>query len=135
MRKHLYAAYWINPRGDHLPVPIHHISVVIDHPEVFNLTREHVLAVYEKYGEKIGLEGRAREEIMLDLLKKGWIRLRENPKKHCWKCQVWRFTDREHSLIGTWVRHMTEQVNGFEHYALEIIDTREQTRTLFSMKE
>ncbi|HPS30826.1 MAG TPA: hypothetical protein PLZ43_11260 [bacterium] len=78
-------AYWISPEGTVITVNTKHINEVISHPEVFGLTIEAIRAVYEKYDEPMGLEGKAREEIMTGLILKGWIRIR-------WKDRVYSYT-------------------------------------------
>jgi len=53
-----------------------HIDVVLNQPERFGFTRERLVAIYEKYGEKLGFEGFAREEILREAIRRGWIRVR-----------------------------------------------------------
>ena len=69
-------AYWISPRGEVVEVGTNHIAVVINHPEKFGLTLDKIQAVYDRYEERLGVEGDAREEIILGLLNKGFIRIR-----------------------------------------------------------
>ena len=80
-------AYFIHPyKGQVIYVPHSHISLVISNPEKFHLNFDHVKAIYDKYEEKIGLEGRARREILLDLIDQGFIRIRKY--KNHWKVNV-----------------------------------------------
>ena len=60
-----------------VPVRRNHINVVITNPERFGMTREQIGEVYQRYGEPLGLEGRAREEIVRALISIGWIRIRD----------------------------------------------------------
>ena len=53
-----------------------HIGKILDNPELFGLTREQVEETYAKYGERIGLEGKAREEIIKHVAQEGWVRIR-----------------------------------------------------------
>ena len=69
-------AYWISPKGEVLPVGTNHIDIVIKNPEKFGYTMEKIQALYDKHGEDMGREGKAREEIIIDLVRKGWIRIR-----------------------------------------------------------
>jgi hypothetical protein len=73
-----FDAYSINPEGEITGVPEKHINRILDHPEYFGYTRDEVLSRYEKYNEPIGWEGRARDEIFIELFSKGWIRVRKN---------------------------------------------------------
>jgi hypothetical protein len=80
-------AYFIHPCGGQvIYVPHSHISLVISNPEKFNLNFDYIKTIYEKYGEKIGLEGRARREILLHLIDRGFIRIRKY--KNHWKVNV-----------------------------------------------
>jgi hypothetical protein len=80
-------AYFIHPcEGQVIYVPHSHISLVISNPEKFNLNFDYIKTIYEKYGEKIGLEGRARREILLHLIDRGFIRIRKY--KNHWKVNV-----------------------------------------------
>ncbi len=80
-------AYFIHPyRGQVIYVPHSHISLVISNPEKFHLNFDFIKTIYEKYGERIGLEGRARHEILLHLIDQGFIRIRKY--KNHWKINV-----------------------------------------------
>jgi len=69
-------AYWISPSGKVIDVGTNHIDVVIKNPQVFGLTPEKIKDAYEKHGEAMGSEGQAREELIIWLVKKGWVRVR-----------------------------------------------------------
>ena len=83
-----FEAYWISPRGKIVPVPFHHIDLIIDNPELFGLTSAKIDAVYKKFKEPLHLEGYAREEIMAGLIKKGWVRVRYDARQDSFKLQV-----------------------------------------------
>ena len=71
-------AYWISPSGKIVETTsTNHISAVIAAPEKFGYTRNKIQAIYDKHGEALGREANAREEIIVDLVKKGWIRVRK----------------------------------------------------------
>jgi hypothetical protein len=69
-------AYWISPAGDLIEVDDKHISTINKDPSVFGLTHEYIKNLYDKYDEKYNWEGNAREELITNLLKQGWIRIR-----------------------------------------------------------
>jgi hypothetical protein len=75
-------AFFLSETGDLIHVPQNHISTIIAEPERFGLSREEVQAVYDNYGERLGLEGQAREEILLKIIADGWIRLRRYPNRY-----------------------------------------------------
>jgi hypothetical protein len=80
-------AYFIHPcEGQVIYVPHSHISLVISNPEKFNLNFDYIKTIYERYGEKIGSEGKARREILLHMIDQGFIRIRKY--KNHWKINV-----------------------------------------------
>ncbi len=72
------AMVWVSPKKE-LVVEHYetHIGYILKNPEKFGLTRDYLEKVYKEHGEPIGMEGNARIKIMLDLMGKGWIRIRE----------------------------------------------------------
>lgn len=101
-----YEAYWISPKGKILPVPDHHIDLVIENPQVFGTTARKISAVYKKHGEPLHMEGFAREEIMRALIKKGWIRIRYNAKPDAFTIQVFRLDKKTKKRLGKWADGM-----------------------------
>lgn len=69
-------AYWISPKGEIVNVVNNHIDVVIKNPSKFGLTLDSIQSLYDYHHEPLGSEGKAREEIIIDLVKRGWIRVR-----------------------------------------------------------
>ena len=109
-----YHAYWISPSGEIMPVETHHVTDFLRYPEVFGLTRDDVLSSYQKYGERLGIEGKAREELILGAMKKGWIRLRYNQKAQSWTAQLSGFTDRQKEYLVNWCLRMMEGEFGYK---------------------
>lgn len=71
------SAYWISTDGKILQVTTTHIDMVIKNPEIFGYTEDEIKDIYDSYDEPVGQEGDAREQIITDLIKKGWIRVRK----------------------------------------------------------
>jgi hypothetical protein len=106
--KHL--AYWISPRGELAPVEgtaLKHIDLVWRNPTFFGLNRNVLLAVYEKHQERAGQEGKARQELMAELLRKDWIRIRYVPKIHGFTVQTGSYGARKRRLLKAWARMVT----------------------------
>lgn len=83
--KPLENAYWIDPYGDFHPVKGgKHIQSILQDPDQFGLKREYVVEKFKKYGEKLGQEGKAREELMVDLMMDGWIQVRKQKRNNAW---------------------------------------------------
>ena len=106
-------AYFITPfRGRVIYVPLNHISLVICHPEKFNLNFDYIKTVYEKYGEKIGLEGKARREILSGLIDHGFIRIRKC--ENFWKVNVKDLYKNAAAIfLYRWAKSMIYATNDF----------------------
>jgi hypothetical protein len=106
-------AYFIHPHeGQVIYVPHSHISLVISNPEKFRLNFDYIKTIYEKYGEKIGLEGRARREILLDLIDQGFIRIRKY--KNHWKVNVKDlYMNAAAKFLYRWAKPMIGATNDF----------------------
>jgi len=83
-----YNAFFISPNGEIEPVPHRHILTIAEDPQLFGLTVDDIKTVYKKHKEDVGWEGYARNEIILDLLKKDWVRLRFTTKSGTWRLQI-----------------------------------------------
>lgn len=92
--KMLFQAYWLHNSGDLVPVETIHIAEVIKNPLRFGYPREQIEVIYSELNEPLGHEGKAREQIMIDLIKNhGWIRVRFKPGKDLWVVELSRLTD------------------------------------------
>jgi len=66
----------ISPNGEIVSVGDTHIDAIIKNPSKFGLSASEIEKTYEKYNEPMGIEGKAREEIIINVVKRGWIRVR-----------------------------------------------------------
>lgn len=136
-----YDAFFISPTGKFIPVLDRHIVKVIQDPKAFGWTSDGIVAMYKKHHESVGFEGYARNEIILDLLKKDWVRLRFFERAGAWRLQI-------HEEMNSNVRknirnfcHKVKQgyiVNMMHRNAdpqIEIHDTLENTLFLGALKE
>ena len=96
-------AFWISPRGKVIPVVTSHIATVIEAPTTFKTAASKIEAVFAKHDEPIGHEGYSREEILVDLLKRRWIRVREHVNSH-WSIQFHTASPRTKAHIRAWAR-------------------------------
>lgn len=53
-----------------------HIRDVLDNPEEYGFNKQELVDIFLENGEKIGQEGKAREQIIRGLVDKGWLRVR-----------------------------------------------------------
>jgi len=103
----IHAAFFISPQTLIVPVCINHITTVFMNPEIFEYTTDKVREVYKKHNETLGLEAKARKEILTDLIEKGWIRLRRYPND-CWRITLWQLTDTEKKHLSVFFRKILE---------------------------
>ena len=73
-----YTGYWISQYGDIMPVTDQrHINQIIRNPEKFGFTLKEIKEIYRTHKERLFSEGgKSREEILIKLIEKGWIRIR-----------------------------------------------------------
>ena len=57
-----------------------HVRFLIETAAFFNLTGEQIAEIYKKYGEALGSESKAREELVRYATTLRWIRVRHYPK-------------------------------------------------------
>ena len=94
-------AYFVNPYGKIAPLENpRHINEIIQKPEKFGYTKEHIQDIYAKHNERYGQEGKAREEIIHDLLSKGFAHIRLY--KNFWAVNVNHYDDKTKSALSTW---------------------------------
>ena len=109
--------FFIDPSGEVVNVVDTHIVTVITNPERFNVTKDWVNKVYEKYDERIGTENKAREEILVKLFKDGWIRVRYHRKYDYWMFQMHELTTEKKELLSAFTATaMSSGINGEQYY-------------------
>lgn len=93
-------AYWIAPDGCVVDVAIRHIITVCNAPERFGMTHEQINEAFVRHGEPLGHEGRARQEIMAELIiNHGWIRVRYLPRHDRWTIELNRFDNQARAVV------------------------------------
>jgi hypothetical protein len=128
------AAFWITPSHVVLPVPENHIGMVIDHPDIFGLDLEYIRKVYVRHQEPMRSEGDARVEIILALVKKGFIRLRRHLEKNfqCWSVNVRELDDATLDILKEFFLKITEGNFGYrerDSYAAIRVDALNESKS------
>ncbi|MBP7735456.1 MAG: hypothetical protein KA369_05730 [Spirochaetes bacterium] len=113
-------AFWITPGGEIIPVSKTHIQKVIENPFLFHLTIKDVTDKYIAENEELGVEGRAREQIIKELIMKKYIRIRYYPKKSTWTINTIESNEGILKLLKSWATMIVN--NGFSRYDLLNID-------------
>jgi hypothetical protein len=93
-------AFFISPRGEFIGTPQTHIQQVIANPEKFGFNDAIIDHIYNFYKEPKGLEGKAREQILISLLNQGWIRLRRS--KNFWTAQLKKLDGKSRKHLSKW---------------------------------
>lgn len=106
------SAFFISPYGDIIEAKISHIDTVIQNPEKFGLTKEYIQQAYSKHNEKVGQEGKAREEILQKLMEEGWIRIRRYNR--FWSVNVNRITKKVKDYVYDWSKKILKGMFGFK---------------------
>ena len=96
-------AFFISPKAEVITVRSSHIAAIIDNPERFGLRLGQIEQIYGDYGERLGIEGHAREQILTEVLRRRWIRIREHTNRH-WSIQFDKANLRTKSLSARWAR-------------------------------
>ena len=105
-------AFFISRAGEIIRVPDNHIGAVIRDPEHFGLTLSEIAAAYMKCGERMSIEGAARREILLKVIKNGWIRVRRY--RNYWSITADALTDDAQELLQDWANKMLRGRHGFK---------------------
>lgn len=140
-KKIICNAYFIDKVGTIIPVSSTHIQTIVNSPAKFGLTKKQVLFEFIGTGEPIGFEGVARNKIILDLLKKGFIRIRYNSKSACWRIQIHSaLTLKLKKHILTFCRELqsgsiSDLASHPANVDIEIHDTSEQSLYIGSLPE
>lgn len=105
-------AYWISRSGELIDVGKTHIDAVIKNPKKFGYTDEKIKDIYDKYNEKIGQEGKAREEIIVDLIGHGWVRVRRY-RNEGYSVNISRMTKKMKDRLFSWAdKLLNKGING-----------------------
>lgn len=113
-------AYWISPIGKIKPVDSRHIHEIYDNPEAFGTTQEEIDKIYKKFKEKARTEGNAREEIIKNMLEKGWIRIRNYVKANSWSVNVNKLDQKHQELLYDWALAMIKLDKKFRYDQINI---------------
>ncbi len=113
-------AFWILPDDQIISVHRTHIQTVIDNPQLFSLSSDYIVSKYAMENEELGVEGRAREQIILELLKDNYIRIRYYPRKSSWTINLNELSMKSVRILQKWSEFIIGQ--GFSKYDLLNID-------------
>jgi len=109
------AAYFISPKGEIIYCGVKHITTIIQNPEKFGFDKFFIEYIYGFHNEKIGQEGKAREELILGLLGEGWIRIRKYGDRF-WTVNVNKLTRVVKQYLQKWAKGVLKGKDGIKEY-------------------
>lgn len=115
---------WMTPNGDYTESAIH-IGDILNYPSKFGLTSDFIDKVYARHGEaKVSAgrptEGEAREELILLVLKNGWVRFRRY--KQYWSVNLYKLDSIMMRKLSKWCAKMISDGLMKQHDYLKISD-------------
>ncbi len=104
--------YWLkNTQIIEIEKDLSHIKHIIADPDFYETDIDYIKNCYEKYGEQMLVEGKAREEINLQVIGKGAIRIRQYVKPvDYWAVQCSDF-DKSKPIIINFIVEQEVDVN------------------------
>jgi hypothetical protein len=95
-------AFWINPYGKILDIGHgKHITSMTQAPEKFGLTLDEIKDAHAKHNEPMGIEGKAREDLIKDAMQRGFIHIRLYPNKF-WAVNLWQMNPKAKKALSVW---------------------------------
>jgi len=123
-------AYWICPFGKILPVRTTHIAEVCKNPKSFGLDKKYVKSIYFKFREHWGLEGKARDELMREIIGNGWIRCRYVSYDDFFTIEAVELSDTNKGYLWAWaVGLMESSGDKYKTTEVKICEHRLENRT------
>jgi len=116
------AASWISPAGQLIDVGTNHIDVVIKNPTKFGYTISKIKEIYDKWDEKLGVEGNAREEIIINIIKSGWIRIRKY--RNYWSATINTLNNKTKDLLYQWAKKIVKTPGENKYFDVQIVPLR-----------
>ena len=117
--------YFISPSGKAIPGRDSiHIRTILKYPAMFGLTMVEIDKVFKKYKETKEHEGKARNEIFLELLKKGWVRVRYYPRNGMIMFQLFKMTNKVKENIWSFLEQILSKKIKFPREHIINVDIR-----------
>ena len=127
-------AYWINPYGQILEMKTSkHITEVVNDPEKFGLTKEYIEKKYAEYGEPVGFEGKAREDIMRVVIKQGYARIRAY--RAFWSVTINKLDNKTKKSLGAWAEIAKENKQMGSYAPVKILELESDTMHNSTVRE
>ncbi|MFV9616347.1 MAG: hypothetical protein ACNYZG_10355 [Gammaproteobacteria bacterium] len=130
----LSVAYWINPYGQILELPVvNHITALVKEPEKFDLTKDYVEQLYAKFGEPVGIEGKARNQLIREVVANGFIRIRLYPQ--FWSTTVNRLDSKTKKALSNWAEVARENKQAGKYHPVKILELANDNQSSFVIND
>lgn len=104
----MFEGYWISPSGTTYDVPFTHIDFIVKNPYLFGYTRDELQMIADRHCDRLEDEGASRNQVMTDLLKMGWIRVRYDRQRE-WVLQIWTLSKKVLDNLLHWLNSMLDE--------------------------
>jgi hypothetical protein len=130
-----YHAYWISPAGESIGVVRKHIDLIVHDPKKFGFSSTYVRKIFQDNNEPPGFEGKARQVLMAQLIRQGWIRLRFCQKPYGWRAQVAILNTASKGLLIQWAKtcKIGKQDKHMQIFVMSFADHEETVLTISEM--
>ena len=94
-------AFWVS-ENEIIENDAAHVRVVMGNPDKFGITGERIRHLYQVHAELPGTEGKARAQIVAEVCRNGWIRVRHyvGAREDYWSIQVDRYEVRKDLILS-----------------------------------
>ena len=119
--------YWIMLDGSVRQVATSHVAELIRDPAAFGWTRSELEACYARHGERLGLEARAREELVVATVQRGFVRIREHIGRegHSWNLTIKALDEASLALVAGWIRGLAPSWKVRAPATIYVVEARE----------
>jgi len=116
--------YWIDKFGRIIDSSNDkHIHQIIENPREFGFKPGQVEDIFKKHNERIGTEGKAREEIIEEVLKNGLIRVRLYPNSY-WSVTLYDWNRYKSIRIKKWANKAKKEKTAGKYMPVKILDMK-----------
>jgi hypothetical protein len=123
----LPSMYWISPTGEVVSNFTTHMDFMFKNPQKFDMTRQEILDAHELHGEKVGAEGRAREDLLKKAMMNGWIRIRKYNRPDFWTIQGYQMSPSFIKRVAGWIYQLTSQDRSAIYSDIKITTMRQES--------
>lgn len=128
-------AFWINPYGKILDIGHgKHITSMTQAPEKFGLSLDDIKSAHAKHGEPMGIEGKAREELIQDAMRRGFMHIRLYPGKF-WAVNVWDANRKTKKALSTWAEKAMDHPGAGKHMPVRITSIKDGQTTRSTVQD